>query len=101
MKTRDILLLAGVGVAAFAAYQYMSQPQAPQGYSGGTMIPAGGNYSGFANTTGGPVWLQTFNGVVSVVNQLGQVLQTIPWDQFGGGSGSGAGGAAGGALNNF
>lgn len=82
MKTKDIALFAGLGIAAFAAYQYFSEPKAPAGYNGAQYIPSGGQWGGFQNTSGQPVWLQALNGTVSVVNSLGQILSTIPWGQF-------------------
>lgn len=92
MKTKDIALVAGVGIAAFAAYQYFSAPKAPAGYAGAQYLPAGGSYNGFYNTTGQPVWMQATGAAVSIVNSLGQVLQSIPW-------GGGSGGYTGGNLN--
>jgi hypothetical protein len=94
MKTKDIALVAGVGLAAFAAYQYFMRPTPPPGYGGANYIPAGGQWGGFANTSGQPVWVQAVGGAVSIVNSLGQVLSSIPWTQF-----SGGGNYTGGNLN--
>ena len=77
MKTRDIALGAAVLIGGYAAYQYFSKPTPPQGYAGAQYLGAGQNYNGFYNTTGQPVWLQATNGAVSIVNSLGQVLQTL------------------------
>lgn len=90
METRDIVLVAGLGVAAFAAYQYFSKPTTPApppGYGGAQYIPAGGSWNGYANTSGQPVWFQALGATASIVNSLGQVMQTIPWGSFGGGGG--------------
>lgn len=93
MKTRDIALFAGVGIAAFAAYQYFSKPTPPPGYAGAQYLGAGQSYNGYYNTTGQPVWLQATNGALSIVNSLGQVLQTL------GNSGAFNTGYTGGNLN--
>jgi len=77
MKTRDIALGAAVLIGGYAAYQYFTKPLPPTGYSGAQYLGAGGNYNGYYNTTGQPVWLQATNAGVSIVNSLGQVLQTL------------------------
>jgi len=88
MKTKDIALLAGVGIAAFAAYQYFNQPTPPPGYTGAQFVPAGGQWNGFGNASGQPVWVQAVGATATIVNALGQVLSTIPWSSLTGGGGN-------------
>lgn len=91
MKTQDLLLIAGVAVAGFAAYKYFSTPTPPpQAGSGATFIPPNQTVGGYMNTTGAPVWV-TATGVI--MNGLGQILSSIPWNSFnsGGSSSSGSG----------
>jgi len=80
MKTKDILILAGVGLAGFALYQYMATPNPYSQY--GNMIPPGGTYNGIYNNSGQPRWVNITNGVLNVVNQLGQIVSSLPWDQI-------------------
>lgn len=88
MKTKDIALVAGVGLAAFAAYQYFMRPTPPPGYAGAQYIPAGGQWNGFGNASGQPVWVQAVGATAQIVNSLGQVLSTIPWSSLTGGGGN-------------
>ena len=74
MKTNQILLFAGIAALGVGAYMYMSKPKA-------TTIPPGGTWNGYANTSGGNVTVSIINGVAAFVNALGQVLQTVPWNQ--------------------
>lgn len=96
MKTNQILLLAGIGLAGFAAYKYFSAPTPPpQAGSGATFIPPNQTVGGYVNTTGAPVWV-TATGVI--MNGLGQILSSIPWDSFSSGSGSSSSTTSGGGY---
>jgi hypothetical protein len=88
MKTKDIALVAAGGIALFAAYQYFMRPTPPPGYAGAQYIPAGGQWNGFGNASGQPVWVQAVGATAQIVNSLGQVLSTIPWSSLTGGGGS-------------
>lgn len=89
MKTQDLLLIAGVAVAGFAAYKYFSTPTPPpQAGSGATFIPPNQTVGGYMNTTGAPVWV-TATGVI--MNGLGQILSSIPWNSFNSGGSSSSG----------
>lgn len=93
MKSNDILLIGGLGLAGLAAYMYFSSPSAPpQAGSGATFIPPNQNVGGYLNTTGAPVWV-TATGVV--MNGLGQILSSIPWNSITNQGGAGSGTSAG------
>lgn len=80
-------MLAGLGILGFAAYKYMSAPTPPPtaGYNP-TYIPPGGSAGGYINTTGAPTWV-TATGVI--MNGLGQILTSIPWDNITSGNATG------------
>lgn len=88
MKTKDIALVGAVLIGGFAAYQYFMRPTPPPGYAGAQYIPAGGQWNGFGNASGQPVWVQAVGATAQIVNSLGQVLSTIPWSSLTGGGGS-------------
>lgn len=93
MKTNDLLLIGGLGLLAFAGYSYFSSPSAPpQAGNGATFIPPNQNVGGYLNTTGAPVWV-TATGVV--MNGLGQILSSIPWNSITNQGNSGSGTSAG------
>lgn len=91
MKTNQILMLAGLGVLGFVAYQYFSTPRGPLGYN---YIPPGGSWNGIQNTGTQPQWVNIVNGILTGLNAAGQVVTQIPWNQF-----SSGGGYTGGNLN--
>jgi len=89
MKTNQILLILGGAAVAYGLYTLVSRPTPPPGFGGAQYIPPGGQWNGFLNGTNQPTWVNVVGGVATVVNSLGQVLQTLPWDQFGGGTSGG------------
>lgn len=78
--TKTILLLAGVGLAAFGVYTYMNSANQMPPPPGG--IPGGQN--GWYQPEGGgtPVWVNAVGATVTILNGLGQVIGNIPWDEF-------------------
>ena len=88
MKTNDLLLIGGLGLAGLAAYMLLTPSAPPQAGSGATFIPPNQNVGGYLNTTGAPVWV-TATGVV--MNGLGQILSSIPWNSITNQGGASAG----------
>jgi hypothetical protein len=80
MDSKNILILAALGLVGFGAYKYFTTPPAPpQAGAGATFIPNGQNVNGYLNTSGTPVWVSALG---TIFNGAGQILASIPWNQF-------------------
>jgi hypothetical protein len=93
MKTRDILVVAGLGLAGYAAYRMLVPPTPPAwaGY-GAQYLQPGQTYNGWYNGSGAPVWLTATGMALSLA---GQALNHIPWGTiFDNNNGGGGGGNA-------
>jgi hypothetical protein len=80
MKTKDILIIGGVALAGFAAYKYFSGPATYPYGQGYTQLPPGTTWNGIYNGTTQPKWVQVTGTVLNVLNSLGQIVSSIPWD---------------------
>lgn len=82
MKTNQIVLLLGGAAIAYGLYAMNRTPQPPAGFQGANYIPPGSSWNGIMNGTNQPTWVQITGGVLTAVNSLGQVLASMPWDQW-------------------
>ena len=99
MKTRDLLILAGVGVIGVSAYMLLSKPSTPPGVpNGSTYVPPGSNVGGYQNNSGVPAWVTTTGAILGMVNGVVTSLGSLPWGQWFPGSTTGGGGKTGSGI---